>query len=139
MRGLTGSIFSLDSWEGGQRPDRLFSFWKTEVPSDSSKKRLLVDDVVLFDMFERLADDDRPHRTAFRFVLALILMRKRKLRFVGRQSDESGDGDGIEYWLFQPRPAIPDQAPMSVLNPHLNDDDVRELTGQLTEILQSDL
>ncbi|MHC5001725.1 MAG: hypothetical protein ACYTJ0_01240 [Planctomycetota bacterium] len=126
--------YSITAWEAGARPDRLFSFWRTVVPRPTEKRQLLVDDEVLMDIFERLAEDDRPRRIAFRFVLALILMRKRKLRFVGRR----GAGDE-ERWLMRPRGGDPDAAPIEVANPRLSDDDVRERTDQLSEILQSEL
>ena len=124
--------YSLDAWEAGKRPERLFSFWRTTVQPPNAKKKDLVDDEVLTDLFERLADDDRAQRQAFRFVLGLILMRKRLLRFVGREQE-----DEREYWLMEPK-GMRDQPPLKVLNPNLNDDDVRELTAELGEILRGD-
>ena len=96
----------------------------------------MVDDEVLRDLFERLASDERPQRIAFRFVLALILMRKRYLKFVGRQAVE---GEETERWLMRHKGAEPNDPPVEVINPHLSDDDVRDLTEQLSEILQSEL
>ena len=129
--------FSTTAWESGHRPERLFSYWKTMVPEPNATRHLLVDDEVLVNLFERLADDERPQRVAFRFVLGLILMRKRLLKYVGRTGQA-----GAERWLLQPRPFAAGGAgnpPFEVLNPHLADDDVRELTDQLSEILQSEL
>jgi hypothetical protein len=132
--GLERHDFAMDAWAGGARPPRLFSYWKTTVPAPEEKRRILVDDDVLADLFERLADDERPQRVAFRFVLALILLRKRRLKFVGR----SGEGPS-ERWLMVRRPGGPEDPPMEVRNPHLSDDDVRELTAQLSEILAGDV
>lgn len=131
--------YSLDAWESGARPEGLFSYWKTIVPEPTAKKKLLVDDTVLMDLFERLADDERPQRQAFRFVIGLILMRKRLLKFVGR-AERSGDAQQ-EKWLLKPRGsgADPDAPPIELLNPQLSDDDVRELTEQLSEVLQGEL
>lgn len=126
--------FSVEAWERGERPPGLFSWWRTTVAEPDARRKLLVDDEVLLDLFTRLADDDREQRRAFRFVLALILMRKKLLRFTGR------DGEGeAECWLFRAKGADPESAPVEVANPHLGDDDVRELTAQLGEILQGDL
>ncbi len=132
--GFDRKDLSLEAWEAGQRPERLFSFWKTTVAPAGERARLLVDDEVLLDLFERLADDARPQRVAFRFVLALILMRKRRLRFRGR----SGEGES-ERWLLTARGADPKLPPIEVVNPQLLDEDVRELTAQLSEILRSEL
>lgn len=132
--GFDRKDFLLEAWEEGHRPEGLFSYWKTVVPTADAKPNLLVDDTVLMDLFERLSEETRPQRIAFRFVLALILMRKRLLKFVGR---EGRDED--ERWLMSPKGANPDTPPIPVLNPNLTDDDIRELTAQLSEILQGEL
>ncbi len=126
--------YSLGAWESGSRPDQLFSYWKITAPEPNAKAKPIVDDAVVMDIFERLADDQRPQRVAFRFVLALILMRKRQLKFIGRTKQDDG-----EIWLMQPRGASEDLPPAEVVNPRLSDDDILELTAQLSEILQSEL
>lgn len=126
--------FAVEAWDAGPRPPRLFSFWKTIVPKPDTKPRLLLDDQVLLDLFERLAQDQRPQRIAFRFVLGLILMRKKAMKFVGR----AVEGD-TEKWLLQPRGADPSASPIELVNPKLSDDDVRDLIDHLSEILQSEL
>jgi len=133
--GFDRKDFSVEAWEEGRRPQRLFSFWRTRVPSADDKRRVLVDDEVLMDLLNRLGEDDRPQRVAFRFVVALILMRKRQVRFVGRTN---AGGAGAERWCFLPKGAARDETPIEVVNPHLSDDDVRELTAQLGEILQGE-
>ena len=126
--------FSVEAWDAGERPPGLFSYWRTTVAAPNEQRKILVDDEVLMDLFDRLEEDERAHRIAFRFVLALILMRKRLLRFTGR------DGAGEqEHWCFRRRGSSPEDPVVRVQNPHLTDDDVRELTAQLSEILQGDL
>ncbi len=127
--------FSVEAWDGGHRPPRLFSFWRTTVAHKEERKRIFVDDQVLSDLFDRLADDDRPQRIAFRFILALILMRKRLLKFVGRETTPDASS---EVWLMRPKGTDPDSEPIRVHNPRLSDDDVRDLTAQLGEVLQTD-
>lgn len=140
--------FSLEAWNEGERPPRLFSYWKTTVPHPQEKREVFVDDDVLIELFERLGEDDRPQRQAFRFVLVLILMRKRVLRFLGRREREAPESSADspdaapqqETWLFEYHSkARRTDEPMEVINPHLTDDDIRELTSQLSEILQGEL
>ena len=129
--------FSLEAWDTGQRPEGLFSYWKTTVPHPDDKPRLVIDEAVLMELFERLASDQRPQRLAFRFVLGLILMRKKHLKFAGREQVS-----GTEVWLLQPRGVAgiePPPQPIRLANPQLSDDDVRSLIDQLSEILQSEL
>ena len=81
-----------------------------------------------------------PRSLAFRFVLGLILMRKKLLKFTGRNVAE-GDG-GPEIWQLQGRGSSESEVPpakFDVVNPNLSDDDVRELIDQLSEVLQSEL
>lgn len=126
--------FSISAWESGIRPAGLFSFWKSTVADSQAKTNLLVDDTVLIELFERLADDERPQRIAFRFVLGLILIRKKQLKLIGRVQADSETSD---RWQVQQRGS--DAPPMEMVDPKLSDDDVRELTDQLSEILQSEL
>lgn len=127
--------YSLDAWQGGARPERLFSFWQMTVPEPDAKPKVFVDDELLMNLFERLAEDERPQRIAFRFVLTLILMRKKLLRYQGR----TGEGEG-EKWLFRAKgsPPPPEVPLIEVMNPHLSEDDIRSITEQLGEILSGE-
>ena len=82
---------SMEAWREGRRPDELFGHWKSTVPEPQAKKRLFVDDDVLMNMFIRLADTNQPRRLAFRFVIALILMRKKLLKYEGSHHETDGD------------------------------------------------
>lgn len=130
--------YSLQAWETDARPPRLFSFWRHVVPEPNAKKRVFVDDDLLLNLFERLEDDERPQRVAFRFVIALILMRKKLLKYIGRE----GEG-ATEHWLVHPKGVTAEQAaetqPIRVHNPHLSEDDVRDVSEQLSEILNGEL
>ncbi len=126
--------YSLEAWEAGARPEGLLGSWRTtNAPPEPSDKRLIDDDVLL-EIFERLADDDRQQHQAFRFVLALILMRKRRFKFAGRS--RSGE---VECWLMRRSGADPREPPTEVVNPGLSDDDVREVAARLGELFQSEL
>jgi hypothetical protein len=128
--------YSIEAWDDGRRPERLFSFWRTTVAESNAKQRMFVDDEVLTDLFHRLAEDDRPQRQAFRFVLGLILMRKRLLKFIGR---EPATDDQPERWRLIAKGAGDDAPPIDMINPELDDEDVREITAQLSEVLQGDM
>ncbi len=112
---------SIEAWQPGQRPKGLFGHWKTTVPLPNQKKKLFVDDDVLLNLFERLADTDQPQRLAFRFVLALILMRKRLLKYEGSQQRQTEQGEQ-EWWLMTPKGRTES---LDVLNPQLNENRVQ--------------
>ena len=75
--------------EGQTAQLEMFSFWKTTMPQPQQKKKLLVDDSVLVDVFQRMEGKTEPQEVRFRFVLALILMRKRLLIYETTRIDLS--------------------------------------------------
>lgn len=121
--------FSIESWTGP--PDGAYCFFKSRVPVREKRKKLLVDNAVLIHFFERLAGETEPARVQFRFVLALILLRKRLLRYEG-----SATHDGVETWRMSLLPAKTEHA---VVNPHLTDDQIESVSRQLSAILHSDM
>jgi hypothetical protein len=126
-------------WAAGKRPApplAMFSFWKTVVPSPEQKKKLLVDDSVLVDVFTRMEGKTEPSEIRFRFVLALILMRKRLLKYEGTQEKPEGMEKGPEIWRMIPRGT--DQA-VHVVNPHLTEEQIAEVSQQLSAILAEEL
>jgi hypothetical protein len=140
---------STAAWEGGFRPPHLFSFWKTTVPLPSEKKKTFVDDAVLLNLLRRLEDATEPQRLAFRYVVALILMRKKLLRYDGtdRRDDPDGDGPVQEFWQFTPKRDVSkghfgkwaEDETIDVLDPHLDAGQIEQVTSQLGEILEAEL
>ena len=126
---------SLEAWQDGKRPDAMFGHWKSSVPAPQAKKRLFVDDDVLMNMFVRLADTEQPRRLAFRFVIALILMRKKLLKYEGSREEANDDEAPVEVWSMTPKGAT---EPHEVVNPNLDEEQIQEVTEQLSEILESE-
>ncbi len=81
----------------------------------------------MINFFLRLADSEEPLKERFRFVLSLILMRKRLLKY-GRTIRR----DGREYWEMR---MVRDKSVHLVLNPSMNDAEIEEVTGELGAIL----
>ena len=72
----------------------LLAFWQTVMPAAEEKKKVFVDDEVLCTLFERLAEATEPAKLHFRFVLGLILMRKRLVIYESARRERAGEGDG---------------------------------------------
>ncbi len=136
--GLQRVDISLEAWEQGHRPDHLFSYWRSRVPQPNEKKKLFVDDGVLLDLFDRLADADTAEKLAFRFVLALILMRKRLLRYVGTQTRPIPSGPQQDWWQMKPKGAD-EKDIVEVLDPKMNDQQIMQVTEQVGQILEVDM
>lgn len=122
--------YSTEAWSGP--PEGAFCFFRTQVPRKEQKsKRLLVDDEMLVNFFERLEGERQPIRMQFRFVLAMILMRKRLLKYV-----DSSTSDGKELWRLK-RPK--EEKVHEVLNPRLTDEEIEAVSRELTAILSGDV
>jgi hypothetical protein len=128
-QGLIRQDFSAQSWNDSK--PAVYCFWKTKMPRPDQKKKIFVDDDMLFSFFERLASETDMERLNFRFVLTLILMRKRKLKY-----DSTRTEDGHEFWRLR---ITGTEQYVDVLNPHLDQNQVEQLSGQLSQILQADL
>jgi hypothetical protein len=148
--GMCRIDISSDAWGEGFRPEGLFSYWKSTVPEPNAKKKMFVDDAVLMNLLERLADATEPDRLAFRYVLALILMRKKLLRYDGndnRMAQEDGEPVEQTWWKLTPKLDLA-KGPMGkwhpdirleVLDPKLDETRVEQVMQQLGEILQAEL
>jgi hypothetical protein len=127
---------SLEAWQGGSRPPGLFGYWRSIVPAKGQKRQLFVDDGVLVDLFVRLGEANEVRRQAFRFVLGLILMRKKLLRYEGCESRVGPDGAAQEWWKVTLKGQ---DGTWELLDPKLAEQQVREVTEQLGEIFESQL
>ena len=150
--GLRRVDVSLEAWDGGARPPQLFSYWKSVIPEPEGKKKLFVDDTVLMNLLHRLGEDDRQDRVAFRFVLALILMRKKLLRYDGTEYPESESGEGVSggqggVWKMTPKVDVTkghfgkwDEAnPVRITDPALDEAGIQQVTEQLGQVLEAEL
>ncbi len=121
---------SMKAWPQFDRKD-VVGFWQTTMPAHEQKKKLFVDDEVLCDLFERLKDTTEQPKLNFRFVLGLILMRKKMLVYENSRSE-----DGKDIWVVRFRGK---EAPLDLLNPKLDETQVAEVSQQLGQILNEEL
>ena len=119
---------ALSAWTGP--PEGAFCHFKSRIPLRKPKKRLLVDDDLLINFFVRLAEETDESRLRFRFVLGLILMRKRLLRY----ETTLRDGEH-EQWRMR---LMRDQSLHQVMNPQLTDGQIEDVSRQIGAILHGD-
>ncbi len=138
--------FCPECWAAGRRPGgatALISFWKTAVPDAGKKRRPVVDDHVLLDLFNTLEGREAASDAQLRFVLALLLMRKKLLKYDGvAQARTSGGDTGAEagamsapeIWRMLPRQG----PPVLVANPDLSPEQIGEVSEQLSAVLAAE-
>jgi hypothetical protein len=127
--GLQRRDFSVDYWEK-EKPE-VFCFWKTRLPHPEQKKKVFVDDEMLMAFFERLSEETEAERLNFRFVLALILMRKRRLKYEATKVEQ-----GQELWHLR---VVGEKRWVDVINPHLEEEQIEQLSEQMGQVLNADL
>ncbi len=127
--GLQRRDYSADYWESA-KPE-VYCFWKTRLPHPDQKKQVFIDDDMLMAFFERLATENEGEKINFRFVIALVLMRKRKLKYDSTKMD----GDR-EIWNLR---IVGSNQIVEVENTHLSEEQIGQLSSQIGQILQADL
>jgi hypothetical protein len=120
----------LNCWANFDKTD-LLGFWQLTMPQPSVRKKVFLDDEVLLELFERLTDAAEPAKINFRFVLGLILMRKRRLVYESTRTEGKD-----EIWILKVRGA---DRKIDLLNPKLNEQRIAEVSTQLGEILNEEL
>ncbi|MHC4061727.1 MAG: hypothetical protein ACYSUC_06645 [Planctomycetota bacterium] len=128
-QGLQRRDLCADYWQA-EKPE-VFCYWKTKLPQPGEKKQMFVDDEMLMAFFERLGKETEQQKIDFRFVLALVLMRKRRLKY-----DSSRIEADREIWRLR---VVGEKETVEVVNPHLDEEQVEQLSSQIGQILQVEL
>ncbi|RMH14332.1 MAG: hypothetical protein D6695_01555 [Planctomycetota bacterium] len=129
--------FSVSAWNEGARPKpplRLFGFWKTVLADAQTNANPLLDDEDLLDLFDQLGETEDDRRVAFRFVLALILIRKRLLVYEGGVP-ATGSTPGV---LRVRRRGDKSDELTEVVDPGMDDQTVEAVTEQIGRIMNLD-
>lgn len=129
---LSRTDYSIEAWVGGSRPPGpIVGHWRTTLPAPNTRKRMLIGDDELLDLFMQLAEATDTKRQAFRYLLALILVRKRILRI------ESARRRGALVVRLRPVGDAPGEV-VEVADPGMDEAMVAEATEQLSAVLASD-
>ncbi len=116
-------------WDA-EKAGEFFSSWKSLVPDESEDRRPLarqIDAETIYDMFRRLEGQADPAQQKFRFILALMLMRKKRLRFTGVADSPRG-----EHLVLEDRN---EGITHKVLDPGLGEEEVDAMRVQIGRLL----
>lgn len=124
--------FSIDAWDKGARPQpplTLFGVWRTAYHPGESKKPQLLSDAELLELFEELGAATEPRQLCFRYLLALLLVRRRVLRCLSASATSM---------KVLPKGASLEQAPLEVVDPGLDEQMIADAMDQLSQIVPTD-
>lgn len=113
-----------EAWSGP--PPGTFSFWSGRIPAQDTR-RLPIDDEMLVDCLARLESETDAAKVSFRYIVALLLMRRRRLRF-----EEAKTHFGQEILCLR---CTRTQQLFEVVNPRLNDDEMAAVQEEVFKVL----
>jgi len=129
--------YSREAWKGA--PESAFGWWKSRVPEPTAKKIKLAPNDVLLELFDQLAE--RNDQQDLRYVLALLLVRRRVLRvevstaFPGEEQGHLPVDDGSNTMtLYCPKREATYNVPVTMPN----SDRIDEIQQQLSQLLIAD-
>jgi len=127
--------FSAEAWQGP--PNAAFSFWTGRVPAATEPVKPRFDDDLLEECFLRLegpalsgAESETktdPSRTNFRYVVALLLIRRKRFRF-----ERTLVEDGVEKLEVA---SAKTGAKHLVVNPQLTDEEMNQAQDEVFRVL----
>ncbi len=117
---------SQEAWQGP--PPDAFSFWLAKAPPREPSRRPRFDDELLLDFFQRFVQEESdPKKVSFRYILALLLMRRRRLRL--EEARIEGDRELLVLRCPRTRQAY------RVVNPKLSDQALAEVQDEVQRVL----
>lgn len=85
--------YSLAAWQGP--PEGVLGWWKSQMPDRNAKKLHWAPNDVMLELLESL--EAQPDKTDMRYVLALLLIRRRVVRLEETDRDPSGREVSVLY------------------------------------------
>jgi len=118
-----------------QDPRSAFSYWRTRIPKRDAPVRRFVDDDIVLDFFRRLEGSPDPAKRNFRYVLALLLMRRKALKFAEFRrpvpdSDRGNEGGAVLVLHDRLR-----DCDYEVPDPNLSEEQVQQVTQEIHQLL----
>jgi hypothetical protein len=117
--------YSGEAWQGP--PTGAFSFWSGRVPPPEEGKRPHIDDDLLADCFDRLEGQTEPSRVNFRYVIALLLLRRKRFKF-----EEARVEGGREILRLR---CVRSREMREVINPGLSEDEMAAVQEEVFKVL----
>ena len=118
---------SDEGWTGP--PAGMIGHWRTRVPTGSARPKPLDGDALLRS-FELMSEDASPANERFRYVLALLLLQRRKLQITATR------GDGAERQLEVT--GMRGEGPWSVRDFRMDEAEIDALQAALTARIAED-
>jgi hypothetical protein len=118
--------FAVDAWSGP--PSNCVAFWAGRIPTSDKPQKPSINDELLLDCFDHLANATEPDRIKLRYVITLLLMRRKKLLF----DDTSLGTQGKACLMVRDARS---GAKYEIPDPQLSDAEVESLQDEIFRLL----
>lgn len=81
--------YAADSWNGP--PEDAIGHWRVQVPFPKQAHLVRIDPDALMRYFEQLSEEASPSQEPQRYVMALLLLKQKRLQLVDALPDDEGD------------------------------------------------
>lgn len=123
--------YSADAWEGP--PEGTLGQWKCRMPISGEKKMVLAPRAVLIDLLRQM--EDLPDQAKTRFLLALILLRRRFVRISNPPAVAADPTDDIAPVKMMHLEVVDDGSTIEVAECEITKSETETLSDALTELL----
>jgi hypothetical protein len=117
--------YSAEVWQGP--PAEAIGFWCGRVPPPDAAQKPRFDDDMLLDCFTRLEGETEPRKISFRYVIALLLMRRRRFKFERTIREHGHDKLCLR--------CAKTGAEHQVIDPALSDVELEKVQGDVFQVL----
>lgn len=117
--------YCAEAWRGP--PEGVFSFWTGRVPPPQENARPVFDDDLLEECFHRLEGQTDPGRINFRYVVALLLVRRKRFKLEGTEKTDGGEALVLKPARGGDR--------CRVVDPRLTEDEMRQVQDEVFQVL----
>lgn len=127
--------FSASAWRSNPRPENALAWWSSRVraDADADKKLKLAPNDALAALFAALADN--PEQAALRYALALLLARRRVLRFDYDENVSycSNPETSNTIYVYSPRNETGYLVPIVQMSP----EEIEQVQARLVDLLEN--
>lgn len=124
---ITRLDYAEDQWQGA--PEGTVGFWKSQIPDANTAKQHWAPNDVMLHYFEQLNENEGQQDV--RYVLGLLMIRRRILRHEETQTDESGNETMVLHC-----PRNENEYRLTVVEP--DQARIEQIQEELAKFLQSD-
>jgi hypothetical protein len=117
--------YAADAWPGP--PEGAIAYWSGRIPASGQPRRPIINDELLVDCFQHLGDALEPAQRNFRYVVALLLMRRKRFKFEDVRKNGAEEVILLRDAKSGSRHEVPD--------PHLNDAEMASVQDEVFRVL----